>query len=225
MIEGADARHLSTVRRAKAGDRIKVSNGAGIVADVRLTEVRPGRVTGVVAARDSVANARPRLIVFQGLARPSRLEMAIQKLVEIGVDELVVLRAGRSVPRLASEGEDKARRRWTAIAVEAAKQSRRPRLPEIRGPVGIEEAAAAIILPAFVAHEKAAVGLLSALPAEPPDSITLLVGPEGGFDDAEVTRLQEAGARPVGLGPGILRTETAGLVGASLTLGRYGRLG
>lgn len=229
-IQGADARHLSVVRRARPGDRVTVSDGAGTIAEVRLTEVGRDRVEGEVVARSSHNKPAPRIVVMQGLARRGKVDIAVQKLVELGVDEIVVFETGRSVPRWRDEKESRELERWKAIAGEAAKQSHRPWLPEISGPLPMDEATDRVrrAASAVIADPTTEVSFGEALgPADFQESkeIVVVVGPEGGLSAEEVDLLVSAGGRAGSLGPQVLRTETAAIAAAALALHRFGRLG
>lgn len=218
-IGGEDARHAVRVLRVRPGERVTISDGAGSVVDA--TVVDAGRsLTADVTARRSVAKERPSITVVQGIPKGSKLEQITQHLVELGVDEIVPLRARRSIARWESEAK---LTRLRAIAREASKQSRRAWLPRVADPVDV--ATAPLGDAAFVLHEEAGRGLWASLPGGAPDRLTLLVGPEGGFDPAEVSALEARGARSAGLGPLILRTETAPVVATALVLARFGRLG
>jgi 16S rRNA (uracil1498-N3)-methyltransferase len=229
-IQGADARHLSVVRRARPGDRIAVCDGAGTIAEVRLTGAGRDRVEGEVVARSFYEKPSPRVVVMQGLARRAKVDLVVQKLVELGIDEVAVFETGRSVPGWRGEKGSKALERWMAIAGEAAKQSHRAWLPEISGPLPMDEATARVRRAgaAVIADPTAEASFGAVLgPADFQESkeIVVVVGPEGGLSAGEVDLLVSAGGRPGSLGPQVLRTETAAIAAAALALHRFGRLG
>lgn len=219
-IEGEEARHAVRVLRIRTGERITVSDGAGTVAEAVVVEASSALVAEVTGRR-TIPPSLPRVTVFQGIAKAGKLDVVVQKLTEIGVDEIVPLQAGRSVARW--EGRGARIERLRIVAREAAKQSRRAWLPVVGEPVTAGQARSEGL--ALVLHETADSRLSGALPGAPPERIALFVGPEGGFDEGEVSGLVARGARAVGLGPQILRTETAALVAATIVLGRYGRIG
>jgi 16S rRNA (uracil1498-N3)-methyltransferase len=150
-----------------------------------------------------------------------RLGWAVQKLAELGVDRVEIVETERTVRAWSPDRASRALDRLRAVAREAAMQSRRPFLIEIErgaattGPDGPRT---------IVLWEEAETRLSEALPASL-SPIRLLVGPEGGFTDQEVAGAVAGGAVPASLGPAILRTETAAVVGAALVLARFGRLG
>lgn len=225
VLEGSSARHLEVVRRAKAGDRIHVCDGAGRVLDVRLTDISKTRARGTILAEETLQPPSLDVTVFQGLAKGGKVDFVIEKLVEIGVTSIVVFGAGRSVPRWDEPRAARAADRWRTIAYEAAKQSRRAFLPAVAGPVGPEAAAEMAGGLVLIAHGSAPQLLGEVLPENRPERISLVVGPEGGLEMRELEVFQAVGGATFTLGPQVLRTETAALVAASLVLHRYGLLG
>ena len=232
-IEGEDARHLAVVRRASPGDLVRISDGRGTIADARLTSVTPAAVGAEVLTRTVTPAPSPRVEVHQGLAKGDKVDGVIRHLVEMGVDGIVVFEAGRSIARWDSARQAAAGRRWATIAREAAKQSHRAWLPVLEGPLPGAEAAARAAAEStglrlgLVAHPAAGSRLGDVLEdQEPsPDSVWVVIGPEGGLSEDEVATFAAAGAVPVSLGPQILRTETASVVAAALVLQHFGRLG
>lgn len=164
--------------------------------------------------------------MVQGIAKGDRGELAVQAMTETGVDEIVPWAASRSVAQWRGDRGYKARDKWAATAREAAKQARRSWLPVVAGDpdcstkqvVARLGAAAA----AFVLHEEATERLSTAALPESGE-IVLVVGPEGGISDAEVTAFRDVGAVPVRLGSSVLRTSTAGIAALSVLSTRLGR--
>ena len=228
-IEGEDARHLAVVRRASPGDLVRISDGRGTIADARLTSVTPAAVGAEVLTRTVTPAPGPRVEALQGLAKGDKIDGVIRHLVEMGVDRIVVFEGGRSVARWDGARQAAAGRRWATIAREAAKQSHRAWLPVLEGPLPEAEAAAATAGRGLglVAHPAAGSRLSDVLAdgVPTPESVWVVVGPEGGLSEDEVATFAAAGAVPVSLGPQILRTETASVVAAALVLHHFGRLG
>src|SRR5437660_5850414 len=232
-IEGEDARHLAVVRRASPGDLVRISDGRGTIADARLTSVTPAAVGAEVLTRTVTPAPGPRVEALQGLAKGDKVDGVIRHLVEMGVDRIVVFEAGRSVARWDGARQAAAGRRWATIAREAAKQSHRAWLPVLDGPVPEADAAASASAGpglGLVAHPAAGCRLRDVLEDRVPtpggpESVWVVVGPEGGLSEDEVATFAAAGAVPVSLGPQILRTETASVVAAALVLHHFGRLG
>ncbi len=217
-----ESRHALRVLRMRPGEAITISNGHGDM--VRATVIDAGPLlTAAVAERRTVARPEPRLVMFCAIPKAGKLDLVVQKLTELGVDAIQPFRAARSIARW-DPGKAKAQtERLNTIAHEAAKQSRRAWLPEVRPPASLDE----IALPAvsFVVDEEARTPLRESLPVEAPETVAIVVGPEGGLEREEVAALAERGAPAASLGPLILRTETAALVAAAVVGVRYGLLG
>ena len=222
VLTGDEAHHAVRVLRIRPGEVITVSDGRGAV--VRATVRDAGReLNADVVERRNDPRPVPSLVVVHGIPKAGKLDLVVQKLTELGVDEIAPVAMERSVARWDQRKAAEHTARLAAIAREAAKQSRRAWLPEVRAPgrlVTLE-----LSQPAFVLHEEAADRLVHRLPEAAPATLTLVVGPEGGLTSDEVSRLVEAGAAPVSLGPLVLRTETAALAAAVVVLTRYGRIG
>ena len=227
-IGGEDARHLAVVRRASPGDLVRISDGRGTIVEARLTSVAPGAVGAEIVDRTVTPAPTPRVDVHQGLAKGDKVDGVIRHLVEMGVDGIIVFEAGRSVARWDPARQAAAARRWATIAREAAKQSHRAWLPVLSGALSVAGAAAEGRGLGLVAHPAAGPRLRDVLADQAPgmpESVWVVVGPEGGFSDEEVAAFGAAGAIPVSLGPQILRTETASVVAAALVLRHFARLG
>jgi 16S rRNA (uracil1498-N3)-methyltransferase len=162
----------------------------------------------------------PEVDVSMAPPKGERLAWAAQKLSELGVRQLDLMGTDRSIRR-PSPG---AVARLAVIAREAAMQSAQPMVMRVGEREGLRQAVAPLDAVHIVLHEGAFERLNAVLPDEG-GAIHLLVGPEGGFSDAEVGVAVGQGFRVASLGPGVLRTETAAVVGAALVLARYGRLG
>lgn len=225
-LSGDDARHLVVVRRAKEGDLFYASDGEGLLMLARMTSLAP-LVTGEVTEEIRIAKPAPALTVYQALAKGRSVDTAIEKLVEVGVDRIVVFEAGRSVPRWDGARQSRALQRWRSIARGAAKQSRRAWLPEVGGPVSLGEVVKEVrnVAVALVAYGNAQLRMREAIAGTIEGEIALVCGPEGGLSLEEIGVLEGAGARGVSMGPQVLRTETASVVAATLVLHHLGRLG
>jgi 16S rRNA (uracil1498-N3)-methyltransferase len=211
LLDGDEGRHAATVVRLRPGERYFVADGAGRRALLEATDVDRASVRGrVIAVRDEPEPA-PRLVLVQALAKGDRDEQAVEAATELGVDEVVPWQAERSVVVWRADRAAKSLAKWAAVVARATKQSRRSRMPVTSAAVGlaslvarVEEAALALVL-----HEDATEPLVSVdLPAS--GDVLVVVGPEGGITDRESEALRTAGARPVRLGPTILRASSAG---------------
>ncbi|TJZ77893.1 16S rRNA (uracil(1498)-N(3))-methyltransferase [Rhodococcus oryzae] len=217
VLDGKEGRHAATVRRIRVGERLVLSDGRGAVADAVVVEVGKDRLDLEVTARDTVPAAAPAVTLVQALPKAERSELAVELATEAGIDAIVPWQSARCVARWEGLKADKGVAKWRAVAASAAKQSRRAHIPEVldlhRTPAVVERVAAAVAGGAVVAvlHESATTALAE-LPLATAAEMLLVVGPEGGLDDAEVDALTAAGAVAVRLGPTVLRTSTAGAV-------------
>lgn len=220
-ITGDDAHHAARALRIRPGEEITVSDGRGSVARAHTTEVSSSAVTAQVIARSSIEQPSPTVVVFPAVPKAGKLDAVVQKLTEIGVDEIRPWFAMRSVVRWDTSKASGRVARLRVIAREAGMQSRRAWLPVVAEPAPLDE------LPdlTLVLDEGGADRLGAVLPSVAPRTVGVVVGPEGGLDPSEVERLAGAGAVVASLGSSILRTETAAVVGPALVLSRYGRLG
>jgi 16S rRNA (uracil1498-N3)-methyltransferase len=223
VLSGAEGRHAATVRRLRGGERVDVSDGAGLVAECVVT-ARGGGLELAVRARREVPRPDPLLTVVQAIPKGDRAEAAVEGMTEVGVDRIVPWAAARCVPVWAGERGVRSLARWRATAREAAKQSRRAWIPEVAEPAATGQVAAMIAAAscAIVLEPEAAVSL-GGLEAPQSGGVLVVVGPEGGITDEESKALLSAGAASRGLGPTVLRTSTAGMVAAAVLLSRSGR--
>ncbi len=167
---------------------------------------------------------RPRLVVVQGLPKGERGELAVEMMTEAGVDAIVPWSAARSITQWKGDRAAKSLAKWRSTAREAGKQARRFHLPEVLEQASTNQVAALLESAALavVLHEEAAEPL-SRLDLPEKGDIVVVVGPEGGVSDEEITRFRAAGAIPALLGPTVLRTSTAGVAAASVLMSRTGR--
>jgi 16S rRNA (uracil1498-N3)-methyltransferase len=229
IVTAADHRYLFRVRRLRAGDPVTLFDGAGREAEAVVQSVSADQaVLSVDAPRPVQPAPHCRVIVLQALIKGERMDWCIQKLVELGVDAIVPVDTERTVVKLAGERARKRRARFVDIARDAARQSRRARIPEVHDIASLDHAlaeAADCALKLVLWVGESGRGLRSALPDQPPASVCLLVGPEGGFTEDEIERATRAGFMTVGLGPYILRAETAALSATAIVAAAFGQLG
>ena len=156
------------------------------------------------------------------------MEMILQKLTEVGVDEIVLVQTKRSVSKVDDKKEDKKIERWERIIYEAAKQSKRGQIPRLRGILNFKEALEDMknndlnIAPYEKERTKS---IKQAIKGVNINTMGIFVGPEGGFEESEIEAIEEIGGKSVSLGPRILRTETASLVASSIALYELSDLG
>lgn len=225
VVDGDEGFHAASVRRMRPGEQLLLSDGDGTVADCVVEAAGKRTLTALVRRRRVLAAPRPAVTVIQALPKAERSELAVELATEAGADEFVAWQAARCVARWDGERAEKGLRRWRAVARSAARQSRRPRIPAVTGPLSgdalnaylagrVRAGAAALVL-----HESAASPLTDVVVAGA-ESLVLMVGPEGGISDQEIAELTAAGAVPVRLGHTVLRTSTA----AAVALGALGVL-
>ena len=216
-----ESAHASKVLRLRPGEAVQLIDGENRY-DAVLTEVSAEETKARVTALCPSPEAPARAVLWQGLPKADKLELIAQKATELGVWEIWPVEMTRSVARLGKNDRDaKKRERFSRIALEAAKQSGRAHVPEVRGAVSfdkalkrLEEEPFDLILVAW--EEEHALPLSKAIGEYRqfngvPGRVLIVIGPEGGIDEAEQQRLATLGAQSVTLGPRILRTETAGL--------------
>lgn len=203
------ARHLVKVLRLAAGAPLVLFDGRGHACAARLVETRPARAT----LDETLAPAPEPVLeieLLQALSRGAKMDLVVQKAVELGVTSLIPVIAERSVMRVDAEQGEKKRAHWTAVTIGACEQCGRDRLPAVHAPIAFAHA---------IAHaDDATLNLVldpeaesgpAATPA--PRRVRLLIGPEGGLAPTELALARRGGFRPMRLGPRILRTETAAL--------------
>lgn len=217
IIEGSDVNHIKNVLRMKEGEEISVSNGedgreyrCGIV---RIEEDRV--VCELRFVKEDGVELPSRVYLFQGLPKADKMELIIQKAVELGVYEVIPVETGRSVVKLDAKKAVQKTARWQAIAEAAAKQSRRRIIPQVAAPVSFAQALARAaemdikLIPYELAEGMDCTKQIFSNLGEGKD-IAVFIGPEGGFEEKEIVRAKECGIQPITLGKRILRTETAG---------------
>lgn len=217
VITGSDVNHIKNVLRMKVGEEVAVSNGedgkeyrceiAGFEEDlVRLT---------LRFVKEDGLELPSRVYLFQGLPKGDKMELIIQKMVELGVYEIVPVATKRCVVKLDDKKASSKIQRWQGISEAAAKQSKRRIVPQIHNVMTFGEALQYArdmdlkMIPYELAEGMAGTKKLIES-VTPGQSIAVFIGPEGGFEESEVEKAKAAGVLPVTLGKRILRTETAG---------------
>jgi len=232
-VTGEEARHAVRVSRLRVGERIAVANGVGAIGQGEVESIAKDRFT--VRLADVAREPEPlvRVTLVQALAKGDRAERAVEQATEFGVDAVVPWESARSVSRWGSPGGEKAERgvaKWRRVAREAAKQSVRARVPRVESPADTAELCRRAELPGvemLVLHprgEEALSAWTSGGAAAGAGEIMVVVGPEGGLGDEELTALAAAGARVLRLGAAVLRTSSAGPAALAIlnpALGRW----
>lgn len=212
---GPRAHHLARVVRMKVGETVEVSDGVEAWTAV-AESISPREVVFTTVDLLPAPAAAARLELYLALIKLPRFEWAVEKATELGVSAIVPLAAEHSDGGLV-KGAPKRVERWERIAEEAAQQSRRLAPPVIETPLSLTEALEKQAeLRCFIdfTGEEPAAGLIEGLSAA--STVAILVGPEGGWSDEELTLAKEAGAKTISLGPNVLRSETAALAAVSV---------
>jgi 16S rRNA (uracil1498-N3)-methyltransferase len=212
-LAGDEGRHAAVVRRIRPGEMIMIGNGRG--SGVRGVVVGVGAANLAVEVTNHLTSPpEPRCFVAaQALAKGDRSELAVEMMTEMGVHEIVPWQASRSIVRWSPERTARSLARWGSTVREAAKQSRRLIVPRVSEPVTTQQLAhlVASVDLALLLHKEGAASLAEVdLPAT--GTVLIIIGPEGGISAEELRELTQAGAQPVSISDGVLRTSTAGVV-------------
>jgi 16S rRNA (uracil1498-N3)-methyltransferase len=222
-VTGADCNHIKNVLRMHAGNTILISEG-GKSHLCEITEISETAVTARVVEENYNETELPvKIYLFQGLPKSDKMELIIQKAVELGVYAVVPVEMHRSVVKLDEKKKESRRARWQAIAESAAKQSKRNAIPEVTDVLTYKQAMAkAAEMDVFLVPYENEKGMLATKEALEKmtrgASIGILIGPEGGFEPKEVAEATEAGGVPVSLGARILRAETAAIASVGMCM-------
>ncbi len=223
-IEGADVNHIKNVLRLNVGDKITISDGEAkeyicSIYDMQ-EDVIINKIEDIVGTNAELA---VNIVLFQGYPKSDKMELIIQKVVELGVTEIVPVMTKRTIVKLDDKKASKKIERFNAIAMAAAKQSKRGIVPTVSSVMTYKEAieyASTLdmnIIPyedaKGIAHSREVIKDIRGK-----KSLGIFIGPEGGFADEEVDKAKNIGAIPITLGHRILRTETAGLAVMSIIM-------
>lgn len=223
-ITGTDVKHIVHVLRMKPGDELWISDGEKKEYHCRIETADEDEVClHILYAQEPDYELPNKLYLFQGLPKSDKMELIIQKAVELGAFEIIPVETKRCVVRLDGKKAAKKVERWQQIAESAAKQSKRMRVPSIHSVMTYREALAyAGALDICLIPYELATGMAETKEIisriRPGQSVGIFIGPEGGFEEAEVEAAIKAGASPITLGRRILRTETAGLAILSILM-------
>ena len=224
VIIGEDVNHIKNVLRLKAGEEISISNGVDGrdyrcgIASVSDTEV----ICELSFVKEDAVELPSKVYLFQGLPKGDKMELIIQKMVELGVYEIIPVAMKRCVVKLDDKKAKSKIARWQGISEAAAKQSKRGIVPQVHDVMSYKQALqyAADMDIQLVPYEmeeslEDATGMAGTKQIienlQPNQRIAIFIGPEGGFDEQEIQDAIDMGMKPITLGKRILRTETAGL--------------
>lgn len=228
-LPGRVCHQIYRVLRLRPGDRVVVLDGTGWEMEVVLTQVGGERALGeVVERRPAGGEPDAQVVLYQSMLKRDNFEWVLQKCTELGVVEFAPVISQRTVMRKVSDVKEGKMRRWRRIIAEAVEQSGRGRVPVLRRPVTFEEAVvrpgAEVDLPLIPWEEERGRTMRGAVGGGTPSSVSVFIGPEGGFTADEIALAEEHGVLPVTLGPRILRAETAAVVATSLIMHELGEL-
>lgn len=223
-IEGSDVNHMKNVLRMKPGERLYISDGDNHKYLCQVKGYEEGQaVLEILSQEMADTELSSKIYLFQGLPKGDKLELIIQKAVELGVYEVIPVAMKRCVVKLDEKKAAKKVSRWGEIARSAAKQSGRGLIPQINRVVSYQEALVlAKKLDVLLIPYELADGMEYTRrvieSVQPGQSVGIFIGPEGGFEKEEVRLAREVGAKEITLGRRILRTETAGLTVLSILM-------
>lgn len=223
-IEGSDVNHIKNVLRMKRGERVRISSTSGKNYFGEIAEFSGDTVLVAITQECAPDTELPsRIYLFQGLPKSDKMELIIQKAVELGACQIIPVAMKNCVVKLDEKKAAAKTARWQEIAKSAAKQSKRSVIPTVGRPVSYQEALAAaaeldvVLIP--YENERGMAATREAIEAiVPGQSIGILIGPEGGFSDGEIALARERDMKLISLGGRILRTETAGLATLSVLM-------
>ena len=221
-ITGADVNHISHVLRMRPGEKIRVSGQSDQAFFCHIEEITDDEVLAVIDERDEMGTEfANKVYLFQGLPKSDKMELIIQKAVELGVYEIIPVAMKNCVVKLDDKKADSKGKRWQAIAESAAKQSKRTIIPKVCRLISFQEALerAKELDVALVPYENerglaATREQIRSIPRGA--SIGIFIGPEGGFAPEEIQTVDAEHMHRISLGRRILRTETAGLATLSM---------
>ncbi|MCX7903780.1 MAG: 16S rRNA (uracil(1498)-N(3))-methyltransferase [Caloramator sp.] len=228
-INGEDVDHIIKVLRLRKGDKIQISDGNGKEHICEIIKWDKKEVEcNIIESFDNQTEAPIKITLYQGLPKSQKMDLIVQKCVEIGVVRIVPVITNRVVVKV--EGKDLKNKieRWQRIAYEAAKQSNRGIVPVVSNVMDFEEAIEEMKKMDLVVvpyERESKRGIKDLKDRNDIKSVAIFIGPEGGFEEKEIENCLDIGAIPITLGPRILRTETAGFVTSALILYELGDLG
>lgn len=229
IIEGEDVKHISRVLRSRENDKLEVCDMDNNEYICEIREINKDNILLDIIEKVNIKReSNLKVKLYQGMPKGTKMELILQKLTEIGVDEIVLVQAKRSVTKIDNKKEDKKIERWERIIYEAAKQSKRGKIPKLTGVLTFKEALADMQnndLNICPYENERTISIKEAIKDSSANTIGIFVGPEGGFEEEEVEKIQEIDGKVVSLGPRILRTETASVVASSIVLYELSDLG
>lgn len=225
LITGTDVNHIKNVLRLTKGEDIVICDGQGKDYYCIIEQVTGEEVKAIIQEeKNAITELKTNIYLFQGLPKKDKMELIVQKAVELGVYEIIPVKMNRSIVKIENEKKEMNKiNRWQTIANEASKQSRRGILPRVSRVLSFKQAVEkakeleCIILPYELAKDMSYTRKILEEVTKC-KSIGVFIGPEGGFEEFEVKDVESIGGRIITLGNRILRTETAGLATMSMLM-------
>jgi 16S rRNA (uracil1498-N3)-methyltransferase len=229
-ITGPLLHHLRESLRLYPGEALTVTDDRGVRYRTQILEVTARQLIGrIIDTATAPVKTNPSVILAQALLKGEKMDWVIQKATELGVDRIAPVHATHSVVKFRADRADHQLARWQRIALEAAQQSERWSLPNIEEPATFSELLPRCGTPPckiILAERRTGASLQTIpLPTGPHDNMLLLIGPEGGWTEEELTLAQDQGYAAITLGTRILRAETAAIAAISILQARLGELG
>ena len=225
ILTDGDARHLAGALRVTVGEAVTLCDGAGTDYACTVTAVEREQVSlAVEAATPTVAEPTLAVTLYMGLPKGDKMEFIIQKAVELGVTAIVPVVTARSIVRLDEKDAAKKQQRWQKIADEAAGQSGRGILPQVETPISWKQALPRLAAENTLLCYEGGGQPIGRLVTPADTALSLVVGPEGGFDPAEVEAVTAGGGRIATLGKRILRCETAPVAALAVLMEKSGNM-
>lgn len=221
FINGENANHIINSLRCKIGEEIEISSGDGYDYICKIEEISKNNVVAkIIDCFGNESEPKVKITLYQGLPKAEKMELIIQKCVELGIDEIVPVNTDRCIVKLAGK-EDKKIARWNKISEAAAKQSRRGKIPTIHSVINFNDAikqATKNDLNIIPYEKEQNIGIKNIIKDFKGENIGIFIGPEGGFSEKEIQIAKENNVLPITLGKRILRTETAGFITTAILL-------
>lgn len=223
VIRGEDVKHIKLVLRMREGDALMLCDSANTEYSGRVRSIGDDQVSVELDdGKPCEAELAYTVTLLQGLPKAGKMETIVQKCVELGITDFIPAAAARSVVKLTAKEFEKKRQRYQKVANESAKQARRgilPRVGELKSFYEIDYSAYDLVLLFYEEEQERSLKMALKELDHAPQSVALVIGPEGGLEKEEVEHIQRQGGVCVSLGKRILRTETAGM--AALAMLQY----
>ncbi len=222
-VNNEDSKHIAKVLRHVVGDKLTVGDGLGMDYNCEIESIEKNSVIlKILEQKPNESEPKTKVTIFQGLPKQNKMELIIQKSVEIGVNKIVPIESEFSIAKT-NDKTDKKVDRWQKISESAAKQSYRGIIPTVENPIKFNKMIDSLknFDLVIIAYEKENCKTIKDIKNLSYNNIGIIIGPEGGFSQKEVEEVEKEGGVSVSLGKRILRSETAGFVTLALILHEF----